>query len=151
MSLPTWFHWSAPVAVYLFALLKGSTPERLVAAMLGATWIYGNILQPHWYGEMLPYELAKDLAEFVAIAGLALRYDRWWLLAAGSAKLLQTATDVAGMLVPLHGWAFGTVMWIWGYLLLAALAAGTWRAGRRGPRQEGAPERSTGAQARHTT
>jgi hypothetical protein len=134
-ALPLWIDWSAPVLVYAFAMLLGSTPERIVGGVGAAGWLCGNVLQPHWYGQMLPAELAKDLLIFAVVTALALRHDRWWLLAAGSATLLAIATDVAGMIMPVHPWAFGTAMWTWGWIFLAALAAGTWvswRSGRGG-------------------
>jgi hypothetical protein len=126
LVIPLWIDWTVPVLVYLFALTKGSAPERIVAAMSAVGWFYGNVLQPHWLGEMLPIDLAKDAVLFAAIAVLALRYDRWWLFLAGSTALLRVATDVAGMVIPLHPWAFGTAMWTWNWIYLGALAAGTW-------------------------
>jgi hypothetical protein len=143
LVIPHWIDWTAPVAVYLFAAAKGSAPERIVAAVGGAGWLYGNVLRPHWYGQMLPTELAKDMVLLVVITWLALRYDRWWLLAAGSMALLHVATDVAGMLSPVHPWAFGTAMWTWNWIFLGALAAGTWAnwRGRQAPAIQAAQAR----------
>jgi hypothetical protein len=141
VSIPLWIDWSAPVLVYALALLKGSAPERLVGGLCAIGWAYGNIFHPYWLGEKLTWQLTKDIVLLVFVVGLAVCYDRWWLLVAGMTAVLWVATDVAEIIAPVHPWAFGTAIWTWGWIFLAALATGTWFSWRKGPRR----------QVRHTT
>lgn len=117
-------------AVYAFAVLKGRTPERTVGGILGVIWLWNTLVHRWLLHPRDTYELMIDLNALLLILALALNCDRWWLLVAGMALLLRVATDIANFMVPLHGWAYGTALITWGYVLLAALAAGTWESWR---------------------
>ena len=124
--IPTWICRTVTASACGFAVAKGSMPERIVGAVCGFVWLWDNFVHPYLLGQRMGYELAKDSLELAILIVLALRYDRWWLFVASMANLLIVATDVANMMAPLHPWAFGTAIWTWSYIRLAALAAGTW-------------------------
>ena len=117
-------------AVDGFALLKGGKPERILAGFVGAIWFWNSFLHRYWLGSGSMYQLALDVAVLLSVVVLALPYDRWWLLVAGMTSVLCIATDVSAFAMPLHWWTYGTALFTWGYVFLAALATGTWRAWR---------------------
>jgi hypothetical protein len=132
LHFPPWLYRAVTVLVYVFALFAGGRPERLLAGVCAALWFYANVASPYWLGERLGYQLAKDIALLVLIVTLAIRYDRWWLLVAGATGVLWVATDLAAMISPHDPWAFGTAIWTWNAVFLAALLAGTWSNWRSG-------------------
>ena len=130
-AIPAWIDLAIAGLAYAFAMSMGSAPERIVGGSCAGWLIYNNVVAPHHLGEMLPFHLAKDALELALITALAVRFDRWWLLVAGMSVVLWVATDAAGLILPVDGWALGTAMLIWSYIFIAALAAGTWTSWRR--------------------
>lgn len=128
--LPNWINLALVALVIGFAALAGDPEERIFAGVLAAEWLYG-LVSRHAYGENLATVLALQVGEFLILAALALRRERWWLLAAGAVALTEILTIAAQMLLHAHGWAYGTAMLLWGHLNHAILAAATWRSWRR--------------------
>jgi hypothetical protein len=145
--IPFWIDYTVPVLVYAFALLRGSAPERSVAVLCSLFWLHDNVIDPYRLGERLPFQLAKDIVETAVFLGLALSWNRWWLLGASMLGLLQIATDVVDMILHLHGWTFGTARWTWSWIFLATLFVGTCASPRRRAHTAGRSE----TQVRHTT
>ena len=64
-------------------------------------------LIPRWFfGEHLAVELASALAEAAFLCGMALRWNRYWLLAASSVWLTSAATTLGEMILHVDDWAF---------------------------------------------
>lgn len=127
--IPPWFDYSALVFVYASALLKGGAPERTAAVVFGGTWLFSLAIHDR-LGAMPVFETVKDSIRLVVIVVLALRFDRWWLLVGGVTSVLAVATDLAGRLAHIDPWAFGTAIWTWTWIFLAALATGSWSSWR---------------------
>src|ERR1700747_3331420 len=97
--IPFWVDWTAPWVVFAFALVLGSAPERLVALWRALSLGDSIFLHPHGFGAVPAVELVQDLLQLVVIAGLAIAYDRWWLLLAAMTVVLCAATDLAGLIM----------------------------------------------------
>ena len=75
-------------------LWKGRTPERIVVVALfmlqwGTPLVDGLFIGHFRWGVAI-----LSFAMFCLLAGLALRYDRWWLLLAAGAQLGSGPIDV---------------------------------------------------------
>ncbi|WP_374469367.1 hypothetical protein [Phenylobacterium sp.] len=84
-----------------------------------------------------------DVSLLVVVVVVAMRSSRYWPIFAAAFQLLAVITHAAHLLDPGVGdWAYVTAGVIWTYLLLLALALGTWnrwrefeiRPGRQGLR-----------------
>jgi hypothetical protein len=128
--IPYWIEWTLPWVVFALAILLGSVPERTIAIACAMVLANSDFVMPHRSGQMLTLELCTSIATFVLTTAMALRWDRWWLLFAAMISLLMVGLNIAGMLTPVHWWAFGTAGWTFAYLFLASLSAGTWTAWR---------------------
>ena len=97
---------------------KGRTPERLVLAGLLALQFCSPILDHLMIGSFR-----------WAVAGLALVYERWWLLLAAGAQLIALSTHFAALSAshPLMWSMVSARMVVWFELLLLALF-GVWEA-----------------------
>jgi hypothetical protein len=133
LVIPYWIDRSVPVAVYGFALYAGSKPERIITGACLASWVYANVIHQYLYGQNPQYELFHDILMFLLMTAAALRYDRWWLLFAGSLSLLHIATDFAGRILPVYPWTYATAHWTWNWLFVASLGIGTWANRRHTP------------------
>lgn len=115
------------------ALWKGGPPERIVAvANVVASLVSGlvqnrnNLVDPQWS------LLAVDIVFLGLLLWLALRSDRYWPLFTAAFQLLSVVGHLAIMADPtVGGWAYITSGVIWSYLVLAALAVGTWNCWQR--------------------
>jgi hypothetical protein len=83
-----------PSAVAL-AWLRGGRPERTAAAALLTAWCLGFALADWRLGRISVGTAAADLGLLVVLGLLALRHDRWWLLAASAAQALVVAAHLA--------------------------------------------------------
>jgi len=125
--LPTWITRLVLALVLIYALARGGRDERIVAICMLLDNLYDQ-LHPHYYGQMLASHLLRDGAQTLVFGWLALGAERYWLLLAAAVGLATVVTDVAELILRVHGWAYGTAMLVWGYLLLFTLAYGTWQA-----------------------
>ena len=122
-----------------FALWRGGWPERLVAMASLAAWLatrlaynYGDWIDPQWG------ILAVDVAFLGVLIYLALTTDRSWLLFAAAFQLLGVAIHVAITIDhAIRAVAYIQALIIWSYLVLLALAIGTWSQSRRRTLAEG--------------
>ncbi|WP_426020447.1 hypothetical protein [Brevundimonas sp. DWR2-3-1b1] len=116
-------------AVMALLLWKGRTPERIVVVAL-FTLQWGTPFVDHLFIGHFRWGVASlSFAMFCLLVGLALRYDRWWLLLAAGAQLIAVSThlaSIAGSDALL--WSIvSTRMVVWFELLLLALF-GVWEA-----------------------
>lgn len=115
--------------VMALLLWKGRTPERMVVVALFALQ-WGTPLVDHLFiGHFRWGVAALSFAMFGLLVGLALRYDRWWLLLAAGAQLIAVSTHLAGIAgSDALLWSIvSTRMVVWFELLLLALF-GVWEA-----------------------
>jgi hypothetical protein len=135
IQLPHWT-WNACItAVCGCALWRGGRSERIGGATIYLGWLATVlVMKPGWW-EATGLVTAVDSIVLAILIWLALRSDRYWPIAAAAFQLLAIGTHWAHSLDPTLGnWAYVTAGIIWGYLLVAALAVGTfthWRQGRR--------------------
>ncbi len=129
------------VSIFVAAWRVGGKPEKymasiylsmLVVALAGAALLddFGAGLQ-----QSQNYRFLLDLAALVAVATVALRYDRWWTLWVGSAQLIAViahALKLTGLSIdPL---VYG-VMERWPtWIAIALTGLGTWLHHRRSTR-----------------
>ncbi len=115
--------------VMALLLWKGRTPERIVVlALFALQW--GTPLVDHLFIGHFRWGVAGlSFAMFCLLVGLALRYDRWWLLLAAGAQLIAVSTHLAGIAgSDALLWSIvSTRMVVWFELLLLALF-GVWEA-----------------------
>lgn len=116
-------------AVMALLLWKGRTPERIVVVALFALQ-WGTPFVDHLFIGHFRWGVASlSFAMFCLLVGLALRYDRWWLLLAAGAQLIAVSTHLAGIAgSDAMLWSIvSTRMVVWFELLLLALF-GVWEA-----------------------
>ena len=115
--------------VMALLLWKGRTPERIfVVALFVLQW--GTPLVDHLFIGHFRWGVATlSIGMFCLLVGLALRYDRWWLLLAAGAQLIAVSTHLAGIAgSDALLWSIvSTRMVVWFELLLLALF-GVWEA-----------------------
>jgi hypothetical protein len=130
-QLPYWVWDGYVVAVCVAALCLGGRSERVGAAAILGGWIASVLVTIPGGWEPANLLVAVDIAVLLALVGLALRSHRYWPILAAAFQLLAIITHWAHSLDrTLSGWAYMTAGIIWGYLLVGALALGTWNAWR---------------------
>ena len=115
--------------VMALLLWKGRMPERIaLVALVVLNW--GTPLVDHLFIGHFRWGVAiLSVSMFCLLVGLALRYDRWWLLLAAGAQLIAVSTHLAGIAgSDALLWSIvSTRMVVWFELLLLALF-GVWEA-----------------------
>lgn len=79
---------------------RGGRPERAAVAVILAAWAIGLALADWRLGRSAVGPALSDLGLLSALAWLALRHDRWWLLVATAAQSLAVAAHAALALQP---------------------------------------------------
>jgi len=122
-----------------FAIIAGDRATRLVGALIGVAWVAATALQNYTDVQHPQYRMAAaDVVVLAALVAAALSYRRTWLIWATAFQLLTVATYAAFLFdLRIKAIAFYTAYYVWSYGLLAALAAGAWRAHRKGRRLAG--------------
>jgi hypothetical protein len=118
-------------SVCLAALWVGGRDERIVSAAQLLNIAGYRLLSISFWSKPEWLVLAADVALMLVLLTLAMRTTRWWLLWGAAFQLLIIVIHVAMIVDPsvrARSYATGTV--IWAYLLLIALAVGTWQAWR---------------------
>lgn len=128
-QLPIWVWPTALMAVCALAVWRGRDEERLAAAGMLANWSLSRILfQAHSQG-LQAGVFAVDVILLGLYVWLALRSRRYWPLFAAGFQLLAIITHMGRMIDPrMSGWAYLTAEIIWSYLVLWAIAWGSWSA-----------------------
>ena len=143
--LPAYFYWLLLLAITGYALWRGRSDERIVAAAcLVASLITYAVLSPRLmrYSQVEIGVLVVDIGVLAVFTAVALQSRRFWpLWVAG----LQLTTSVAHFLKAvdpdLLPHAYGVAARFWSYPILLIIAVGTWRGDRRdrADRQSTAP------------
>lgn len=114
------------IVVAALALWRGRAWERATAVVLLANWLGTalgpdfNTVDPPWFGITLDGLVALFLIYAALFSG------RRWTLWAAAFQILLMANHLAFIRFhALEQWAYITAYYIWGDLLLAALALGT--------------------------
>lgn len=126
------------ILVFAAAWRVGGKPERHVAS------IYVSMLVMDLLGAILlddlgaglrqsqNYRCLLDIAALVAVATVAVRYDRWWTLWVGSVQLIAVVAHVLKLTgLSIHPLVYG-VMERWPtWIAIALTGLGTWLHSRR--------------------
>jgi hypothetical protein len=127
LALPAWVGIVIGWLVSGAALWKGGWSERAVAAGFIWTWIGTALTRDRTWANLQVGPLFMDVSLLVVVIVVAMRSSRYWPLFAAGFQLLAVITHAAHLLDPNVGaWAYVTAGVIWTYLLLLALAFGTW-------------------------
>lgn len=114
---------SFAVSVIALAVLlaAGKTPERIAAATLTCLMFVAPYLSREG---PLPLATASGLTLTILVV-LALRYERWWLIAAAGLQLVVFSTHFAPLVIPQDKiWAAVTLrLFLWEALMALCLFA----------------------------
>jgi hypothetical protein len=118
--------WAALATACALAAGLGRRPERLGAAAIAAAWVATTLVERRdsWFAPQTGI-LCADVAMLGAFVVLAVRYRRYWPLAAAGFQAVAVLTDVAFMIEPgalYRAYYFGNFSI--GFLLLGALVGG---------------------------
>jgi hypothetical protein len=135
LMLPAYFYWLLLLAITAYAIWRGRSDERIVAAAcLMASLITYAVLSPRLmrYSEVEMGVLMVDIGVLAVFTGVALQSNRFWpLWVAG----LQLTTSIAHLLKAIDAdllpHAYGVAARFWSYPILLIVAVGTWRSHRR--------------------
>jgi len=129
-------------SIFVLALWLGGRDERITAAALLANTLASKLALGSNWVEPEYLVLLVDLLLFGLLIGLALRTNRWWLLWCAAFELLIVVTHVAIIVDPtVRARSYATGMIIWSYMVIFALAFGTWQTWRGAVRRR-APQAS---------
>lgn len=130
------FYWTLLTLCSAYAFIRGGSPERIGMAIL----VVGSILSTAFatanyalrFQQMEVGIFLVDVVGLFAFVALALRADRFWPLWVAGFHLVGVATHAAMAASPdvvPRAYAMGQAFW--GYPMLAAMVAGTWRHRKR--------------------
>jgi hypothetical protein len=129
-TLPTWFPIVVIGGVCAAALLKGGREERIAAGAFVLGTLATPFIKDYSWGTQWAI-FGVDVVYLALLLVIALRSPRYWPLCAAGFQLLGVVTHAASIVDPmLPKWAYVTAGVIWTYLVLAAIAVGTWNAWR---------------------
>lgn len=152
LALPPWIWVAFISSVCTAALLKGSWSERVGALTVFGGWIATIAVEHHRWHEIQWGTFVVDGIVLAILVWLSLRSDRFWPIWAAGFQLLAVVTHAARVVdTNVSPWAYITAALIWGYMLVGALAFGTWSTWRRRQLTEiesGAPSAEPGATLR---
>lgn len=80
------------LAIFPFAWLRGGRPERAAVGVQLASYVLAVVVQDLRWGSLSVGVAAVDLALWLSLVWLGLRYDRWWLMIAAGAQTLNLMT-----------------------------------------------------------
>ena len=119
------FFLCSALAILPLAWVKGGHPERAGVALFIGAYVSGPFLQGYLIGEVMVAVALCDLVVWSVFIGLALRYDRWWLLLAAAAQSLNVLSHAATLLTPdLTAREAVAAQWVFGLVSLYALFSG---------------------------
>lgn len=127
--------WAILVFTFAYALWRGRSDERLVAAVcLLATLVTQLVIPPPGvrYTDVDIELVAIDIAVLVAFGAVALRSERFWPLWIAGLQLTISISHllktIDADLVPR---AYAAAAVFWSYPILLIILVGTWRGHRR--------------------
>lgn len=80
------------LAIFPFAWLRGGPPERAAVGFQLSSYVLAVAVQHLRWGSLAVGVTAVDLALWLGLVWLSLRYDRWWLMVAAGAQTLNLMT-----------------------------------------------------------
>lgn len=122
----------------------GGALERRGAAWIGAAWVMTPLLQV-LTGDYDPVLLfgVVDVTALLGLAALTWRSGRVWPMVAVAAQALGVGVDLVRVFqVHMNAWSYLTALTLAAYVLLGALAAGTWTHARTMRRARSASDAS---------
>lgn len=133
---PSAFGLAAMSLVCGSAWRLGGPLERRGAAWIAAAWVMTPLLQV-LSGDYDPVLLfgVVDVTTLLGLATLTWRSGRVWPMVAVGAQALGVGVHLVRLLQPhMSAWTYLTALTLAAYVLLTALAAGTWTHARRSRR-----------------
>lgn len=130
------FYWILLTLCGAYVFIRGGVPERIGIAIL----VMGSILSTASatanyalrFRQMEAGIFLVDVVGLIALVALALRANRFWPLWVAGFHLVGVATHAAMAASPdVVPRAYAMAQAFWGYPMLAAMVAGTWRHRRR--------------------
>ena len=119
------FFLCSALLILPLAWVKGGHPERAGVALFIGAYVSGPFLQGYQVGDVMAAVALCDLVVWSVFIGLALRYDRWWLLLASGAQSLNVLSHAAILLTPdLSTREAVAAQWVFGLVSLYALFGG---------------------------
>ena len=118
------------IASCLFALIRGGMPERIGAIILIADFQLSVWVVEPMHSRFAGVEwtmFAVDAGAFAALYILSLITTRYWPAWMAGVQGCVTVSHLAGLRLEILPWAYGTVVAVWAYAMLAMLAVATWR------------------------
>jgi hypothetical protein len=127
LALPPWIGLAIGWTVSLAALWTGGRSERAVALGFLASWFTTALTKDRAWSGLQWGGFVGDALFLALLLCVALRSRKYWPLFAAAFQLLAVVTHAALLIDNKVGaWAYITAGVIWTYLLLFALAFGTW-------------------------
>ena len=115
------------LAIVIWAVSGGRTPERISAVAVGIDWALGVLFQDHrprHHIQAVIFLLDITQAAFLLVVAASWRRT-WSLWAAAFALLLVLMHMTMWLDVRLMQWSYLTASYVWSFGLLAALGLGT--------------------------
>jgi hypothetical protein len=127
--------WLALGFTFALAFLRGGRPERLGAVLVAVAWILSPLVERResWFEPQYGI-LLVDMATLLALALLAIRYERYWPICAASFQAIAVLTHLAFLINPqalYRAYLFGNFSI--GFLLLGAIVGGVAIEGAKPP------------------
>ncbi len=114
----------ATLAICLWALWRGGTPERIGALIILVGWALTDLLSPPNQGPG-PWSIVVDIAALIAFAWLALWSRRPWTYFAAACQLNGVFSHFAHKFTTFGLYSYATTIALWsGYGLIICLAGG---------------------------
>lgn len=130
-ALPPWIGVVVAALVCGGGILKGGPEERAAGAAFLIGWAANAVLLDRSWPAVQGAGLVIDGLFFLFLLALSLRTTRYWPLVACGFQLLAVLTHAAKLIDrSVAQWAYITAGVIWTYLVLIAMAVGTWNAWR---------------------
>jgi len=124
-------YWVLTAASVGWCAIGGRRPERIAAASVLAAFVATQMVTPLEISGWRVGVASVDVATFLALFWLTVRFDRWWLVAASGAQLVTVLTHALALAAPQVLLRTNVeVRWILGLALLALLSVAPFEARR---------------------
>ncbi|EDX79154.1 hypothetical protein BBAL3_311 [Brevundimonas sp. BAL3] len=116
-------YWVLTAASVSWCVFAGRRPERIAAGSVLAAFVATQMVTPLEISGWRVGVASVDVATFLALFWLTVRFDRWWLVAASGAQLVTVLTHALALAAPTLLLRTNVeVRWMLGVALLALLA-----------------------------
>ncbi|MGV9008074.1 hypothetical protein [Brevundimonas sp.] len=129
VTLVEWYGLGALLLVCMLAVWRGGVPERRTAIVVALCWVASVIVDNDGSRGVQWAILSVDVLLGVWLVIQALTCNRFWLMVAAGAQILILLTHVGFALTPdMMQEGFFSAYYIWSYVVLLALALGSFLA-----------------------